>query len=204
MNCPAAVSLATLIFCLPAQACSSPQADKSPAVPQLAVTNTMLVNGDGPIIDLGTRICVSGDVTLSAGLDEVGVNAMTDSQLAGFLHGRAQRAVKDRGQPGHMPNSPSQPRVLRGEDCGPEGVALRATLDPGPEGVPYRVRLTATQGTRTFTAEISRNGLVRAPFPFPVPPGGRLPDGRPYWDVITDLGSAFEAFKTASIWSPAR
>jgi hypothetical protein len=129
---------------------------------------------------------------------------VTDKQLAGFLHGWADRALHDRGQPGHMPNSPSQPRVLRREDCGPEDVGLRATLDPGPAGGPYRVRLMATQGTRTFTAEISRNGLVHAPFPFPVPPGGRLPDGRPYWDVSTDLIKAFEAFEKASIWLPTR
>lgn len=201
MNCPATIGLATLIFCLLAQACSSPQTDKSPAASRSAVTNTMLVNGEGPVIAPGTQICVSGDVTLSAGLDEVGVNSMTDVQLAGFLHGRAQRALHDRGQPRHMPNNPSQPRVVREEDCGPEGVTLRATVDPGPDGGPYRVRLTATQGTRTFTAEISRYGLVRAPGGVPVLPGDRLPDGRPYWDVSTDLDRAFEAVKTASIWA---
>lgn len=202
MNCPAAISLATLVFCLPAQACSSPQADEIPTAPQSAMTNTMLVNGDGPVIGPGTRICVSGDVTLSEGLDEVGVNSMTDSVLVGFLHGRASLALRDRGQPGHMPNDPSRPRVVR-QGCGREDVTLRATLDPGPQGGPYRVRLTATQGARTFTAEISRNGLVHAPGGVIAQADGRLPDGRPYWDVITDLISAFEAFETASIWSPA-
>lgn len=159
----------------------------------------MLVNGEGPIIDLGTRFCVSGEVTLSSGLDEVGVNALTDAQLIGFLHGRVDRALHRRGQPRHMPNSPSEPRTLRSRNCRSKDVVLRVTVDPALAGGPYRIRLTATQGTRTLTAEISRNGLVHAPGGV-IAQDGRLPDGRLYWDVTTDLDGAFEAFMSASVW----
>lgn len=204
MNRGALATSLALAFCLPVQACSAPgQTDRPPSAASASGRDTMVVNGEGLRIDPGTRICVSGDVTLSSGLDVTGVNALTGAQLVTNLHGWADLALHRRGQPLHMPDNRSEPRVVRSESCDREDVALRATLGPGPDGGPYRVSLKATQGANTFTAEISRNGFVRAQPGVPVLAEDRLPDGRPYWDVSTDITRALKAFEASAVWAPA-
>lgn len=198
MKCSFTLGAAALAFCAPAQAYSLQT--PPPSSSSLSAVNTMAVTGGGLQIGVATRICVSGDVTLSSGLDSVGVNAIDGMRMAGLLHGWMDQALVRHQQPAHMPTDRSAPRVVRADTCGLDDIALRMTVDPRIEGGPYRVRLRATQGAKVFTAEISRNGLVRAPPGVPVLADDRLPDGRPYWDVSTDITRALEAFEASLTW----
>ena len=166
-----------------------------------SIVNKIVVHGEAPRIDAGTVVCVSAEVAVS-GLDEAGVNAASNDSLAGFLQGHMNVALRQHGQAKHMPGDESRPRVVRDNACGPSDVRLRLEVTPRSNGGPYEVRLSASKNGRIFVAKIARDGLVRAQPGVPVLPGDKLPDGRSYWDLITDCARLFESVNTATTWLP--
>ena len=162
--------------------------------------NTLVVAGEAPIMNSVRLICVSAIVTLSHGLDEVGSNAMTTLQLRGILNSAMSQALARRGLPRHRPDDISKSRIVHAEQCDPDDLVMRFVIEEGPSGGPYQIRLTSTQGQRVSTISIAREGFVRTPPGLPIREDDRLPDGRPYWDIVGDLSKVIVAWEGNAIW----
>ena len=132
------------------------------------------------VIGPATRISVAADVERGA-RTAMSLTEGAERQYAQIVSDILVAKVRDAGRPWSIAATPGT--------LADDGRNILIELDIGlnRSGVPYRIALTARQGSHRWSAVLERPSLRRVPGNIPISPNNTTPDGRPYWDEGRDV-----------------